>query len=86
MGRGKSNPAPRQRADAPSLPPLAADDLQPDMIPKQTRDGYPVRQGYGVMPGAADTYIGYGEAGPTSATRPSANTSTGSTRAASARR
>ena len=32
---------------------LAAGYLQPDMIPKQTRDGYPVRQGYGVLPGAA---------------------------------
>jgi arylsulfatase len=30
------------------------------MIPKQTRDGYPMRQGYGVLPGPADTYIGYG--------------------------
>ncbi len=39
---------------------MAADALQPDMIPKQTRDGYPVRQGMGVMPGPADTYIGYG--------------------------
>jgi arylsulfatase len=45
----------------PTLPVLAADFLQPDMIPKQTRDGYPMRQGRGVMPGAADTYIGYGE-------------------------
>jgi arylsulfatase len=32
------------------------------MIPKQTRDGFPMRQGYGVLPGAADTYHGYGEA------------------------
>ncbi|MBM4088265.1 MAG: arylsulfatase [Planctomycetes bacterium] len=62
MGRGGQNPGPRQRADRPSLPPLAADFLQPDMIPKQTRDGYPIRQGYGVLPGAADTYHGYGEA------------------------
>jgi arylsulfatase len=31
------------------------------MIPKQTRDGFPMRQGYGVMPGAADTYVAYGE-------------------------
>jgi hypothetical protein len=46
--------------DKPTLPPLAKDYLQPDMIPKQTRDGYPVRQGKGVMPGPADTYIGYG--------------------------
>lgn len=62
MGRGKQNPAPRRRAERPALPPLAADALQPDMIPKQTRDGFPMRQGYGVLPGAADTYHGYGEA------------------------
>jgi arylsulfatase A-like enzyme len=49
------------RAGSPTLPPLAADYLQPDMIPKQTRNGYPMRQGAGVMPGAADTYIGYGQ-------------------------
>jgi arylsulfatase len=61
MGRGNQQTA-KPRADKPTLPPLAADYLQPDMIPKQTRDGYPMRQGYGVMPGAADTYIGYGEA------------------------
>lgn len=48
------------RPEAPTFPPLADDYLQPDMIPKQTRDGFPVRQGRGVMPGAADTYIGYG--------------------------
>jgi arylsulfatase len=57
MGRnGEFKP----RADGPMLSPLAKDYLQPDMIPKQTRDGYPVRQGKGVMPGAPDTYIGYG--------------------------
>jgi arylsulfatase A-like enzyme len=61
MGRGRNQP-PVARASRPSLPPLAADYLQPDMIPKQTRDGYPMRQGYGVLPGAADTYHGYGEA------------------------
>lgn len=48
------------RAEAPTLEPLAADYLQPDMQPKQTRDGYPVRTGKGVMAGAADTYIAYG--------------------------
>jgi arylsulfatase len=57
MGRGKPG---AERASQPTLPPLAKDYLQPDMIPKQTRDGYPVRQGVGVMPGPADTYIGYG--------------------------
>ncbi|MEN6496016.1 MAG: arylsulfatase [Thermoguttaceae bacterium] len=52
----------KSRADEPTLPPLAKDYIQPDMIPKQTRDGYPVRQGEGVMPGPADTFIGYGKA------------------------
>ncbi len=59
MGRNGPN---KPRADAPTLPPLTKDYLQPDMIPKQTRDGYPMRQGNGVMPGGADTYIGYGQA------------------------
>jgi arylsulfatase len=60
-GRGKNaNKPPAKRADKPTLPAMAADALQDRMIPKQTRDGYPVRQGYGVMPGAADTYVAYG--------------------------
>jgi arylsulfatase len=50
------------RAATPSLPPLSKDYLQPDMVPKQTRDGFPVRQGRGVMAGPADTYLGYGAA------------------------
>jgi arylsulfatase A-like enzyme len=49
-----------ERAATPTLPPMAKDALQGDMVPKQTRDGYPVRQGYGVMPGAADTFVAYG--------------------------
>jgi len=60
-GMGRNGPH-QPRADAPTLPVLANDYLQPDMIPKQTRDGYPMRQGAGVMPGGADTYIGYGQA------------------------
>ena len=52
----------KPRASAPPLPPMKADTLQVDMIPKQTRDGYPVRQGKGVLAGPADTYIGYGQA------------------------
>ncbi len=59
-GMGRNGPH-QPRADAPTLPVLAKDYLQPDMIPKQTRDGYPMRQGKGVMPGGADTYIGYGQ-------------------------
>ena len=49
-----------KRADQPTLKPLAADHLQKHMRPKQTRDGWPVLTGPGVMPGPADTYIGYG--------------------------
>lgn len=56
-GRGKPGP---QRSEKPTLDPLADDYLQPDMQPKQTRDGYPVRVGKGVLAGPADTYIGYG--------------------------
>jgi arylsulfatase len=48
------------RASEPSLPTLPADYLQPDMTPKQTRDGFPMRTGKGAMAGGADTAIGYG--------------------------
>ena len=56
MGRGGK----KRRAAKPTLDPMPADELQTNMIPKQTRDGYPVLQGTGVMAGPADTYIGYG--------------------------
>lgn len=62
MGRREDHDVPRLRANSPTLPPLAADFLQTRMIPTQTRDGFPMRQGYGVLPGAADTYHGYGRA------------------------
>ena len=62
MGRDAGSNASRKRSVAHSLPKLAAEYLQPDMIPKQTRDGFPVRQGMGILPGGADTYHGYGEA------------------------
>ena len=42
--------------------PMGADELQTRMQPTHTRDGRPVRTGYGVMPGPADTYIAYGKA------------------------
>lgn len=48
------------RGDQPTLPPMAPEDQQFSSQPKQTRDGWPVRQGYGVMPGGPDTYIAYG--------------------------
>jgi arylsulfatase len=48
------------RASAPSKKPMGKDELQFDMIPKQSRDGYPMRIGSKVMPGPADTYNMYG--------------------------
>ena len=56
-GRG---PNAAVRGAKPSLPPMAPDDQQFNSQPKQTRDGWPVRQGFGVMPGGPDTYIAYG--------------------------
>ncbi len=49
------------RLSRPSLPPMAKGALQTAMIPKQSRDGYPMLRGTGVMAGPADTYIGYGK-------------------------
>ncbi|MEC7695822.1 MAG: arylsulfatase [Planctomycetota bacterium] len=52
---------PNPRGEKPTLPPLSDDALHyAGSTPKQTRDGWPVRNGR-VMPGPADTYIGYGE-------------------------
>jgi len=55
--RGPIRPDPSK--DIP-LKPMDKNALQPDMQPKVTRDGRPVRTGRGVMPGPADTYIAYG--------------------------
>ncbi len=52
----------KPRADEPTLEPLSAEHLQVDMQPKQTRDGYPIRTGKGVLAGPADTYLSYGKA------------------------
>jgi len=53
--------APAQRPAQPTLEPLPRDFLETAGIPKRTRDGFPIRQGPGVMPGPDDTYIAYGE-------------------------
>jgi arylsulfatase len=53
LGRGAPNkPAPERKMDVA--------ELQPDMIPKNARDGRPTRQGKGVPPGGPDTFIAYG--------------------------
>jgi arylsulfatase len=48
------------RADCPTLPPIRPEALPDGLVPPSTRDGHPVRQGPGVMPGPADTYVAYG--------------------------
>ncbi len=50
------------RAEKPTLPVIAPDALRDDVRPKQTRDGFPMLDGKGVMPGPRDTFIAYGEA------------------------
>jgi len=45
MGRGGRPSSGLKRAETASRPTFADDYLQPDMIPKQTRDGFPMRQG-----------------------------------------
>jgi arylsulfatase A-like enzyme len=50
----------RPRADRPSLAPLDPGAAHYGNLPTHTRDGWPLRQGYGVMPGPADTYVAYG--------------------------
>lgn len=50
-----------QRPPKPTLEPKGKDFLDLTVIPKQTRDGFPVVMGSGVMPGPRDTYIAYGQ-------------------------
>ncbi|MBC8356663.1 MAG: arylsulfatase [Planctomycetes bacterium] len=48
------------RPDKATLPLMATNELQTQMIPPQTRDGYPTIMGPGAMPGPDGTYIAYG--------------------------
>lgn len=59
FGRNESV-GPVDRPGKPTLPPMKPDELQTEMIPPQSRDGYPLRRGPGVMPGPPETEIGYG--------------------------
>ncbi len=48
------------RPDHPTLPSIPPEALPNGLVPPQTRDGYPVRQGPNVVPGPYDTYVAYG--------------------------
>ncbi len=62
MGRSGNKQHPNiARPASPTLPVLPADALiTAGSVPAQTRDGFPVRMGKDVLPGAADTYVAYG--------------------------
>jgi len=50
-----------ERPEKPTLPVMKAEDFAAaGSVPKQTRDGFPIRMGPKVMPGPADTYVAYG--------------------------
>jgi arylsulfatase A-like enzyme len=54
---------PHKEPPGADLKAMARDQLQDRIrLPMQTREGRPVRNGPGVMPGAADTYLAYGRA------------------------
>jgi arylsulfatase len=59
LGRGKQV-GPLKRPDKPDTTPMGRDELQTQMVPKKSRDGYSLRQGPSVMPGPPETYIAYG--------------------------
>ena len=50
------------RGNAPTLPPQAPDFPVEGSQPKQTRDGWPLLGGTGVLPGPRDTFVSYGKA------------------------
>ena len=89
MGRTGNKDHPNiERPEKPTLPPLKPEDFAAaGSVPTQTRDGFPVRMGPKVMPGPAGHLRRLRpRLGERLATRRSASTSTGSTKAASARR
>ncbi len=50
-----------QRPEKPTLAVIDKDVLDLSIQPMQTRDGFPVVMGRGVLPGPRDTYIAYGQ-------------------------
>lgn len=62
MGRiGRETHPNIPRPDKPTLSPMRPEEFAAaGSVPKQTRDGYPVRMGPMVTPGSADTYVAYG--------------------------
>ncbi|MGI9458177.1 MAG: arylsulfatase [Aeoliella sp.] len=57
---GKSSQSSVKRDKLEPREPVAADELQFDLVPEFTRAGQPVKWGRGVVPGPADTYMEVG--------------------------
>ena len=58
---GNKDHANIERPEKPTFPAMKPGDFATaGSVPKQTRDGFPVRMGPKVTPGAADTYLAYG--------------------------
>lgn len=62
MGRTGNKQHPNiDRPKKPTFPPMMPEEFATlGSVPKQTRDGFPVRMGPKVLPGGPDTYIAYG--------------------------
>lgn len=59
---GNANHPNIERPDKPTFPVMKPTDFAAaGSVPKQTRDGFPVRMGPKVMPGPEDTYVAYGK-------------------------
>ncbi len=62
MGRNGNKEHPNiVRPEGPTFPAMKPDEFAAGgSVPKQTRDGFPIRMGSRVMPGGPDTYVAYG--------------------------
>jgi arylsulfatase len=62
MGRTGNKDHPNiERPDKPTFPAMKPEEFATaGSVPKQTRDGYPIRMGPKAMPGGPDTYVAYG--------------------------
>ncbi len=62
MGRAGTKDHPNiDRPDKPTFPAMKPEEMAAaGSVPKQTRDGYPVRMGSKAFPGGPDTYVAYG--------------------------
>lgn len=61
FGRDPKQPVRVAIPEGQKLEPMGKDELQTRLVPYRTRDGRPVYQGMGAMPGGPDVFVGYGK-------------------------